>query len=153
MLHTTMRMPLLNSTCGKRDKRGFIFILDSLIAVIILFIVIGASSYISKSSSELSKLQISRTGSDITALLENKGVFDSLDYSEINESLAGILPLTYSLRMNVTCSDDELSEYSSIIVGDDVPEKKFIASGRRFFVATKNGSADFCMVQYYTWQK
>lgn len=149
-----MKMQLQNLICGKKDKKGFVFILDSLIAMIVLFLIIGVSSYhVSKSESEISKIQISRTGSDIITLLENKGAFNSFDISIIQGNLSEILPQSYKINLNLTCEDETLTTSSGIIIGDEIPEKEFIASGRRFFVITHNNSADFCMAQYQIWQE
>ena len=148
-----MRRQLLNSACGNRDKRGFVFTLDSLIAMIILFVIIGiSSSYVSRGESELYKLQLSRTGSDLLTLLENKEAFDSMNSASIGNEISNILPQNYHININLTCANETLTDYTTIIAGEEIPEKSFVASGRRFFVITNNDSADFCMTQYQIWQ-
>src|SRR3989344_2386991 len=149
MLIIIMKNQYLNLIYGMKNKKGMIFTLDSLVAVSIFLIVIATSSYYSsQSNSEISKLQISRTGSDISTLLENSGGLDSLDSALIENNISHVLPQNYQINLNITCQDKSLSTYNSWIVGDEIPEKEFVASGRRFFVITYNNSADFCMTQY-----
>lgn len=148
-----MKIQYWNLLCGKRNKKGLVFTIDSLLAAIIFFMIISASSfYILKSESEMSKVHISRVGSDVITLLENKGIFNGLDELAIENNLSDILPLNYKLNLNLTCEDKDLISSTTIVVGDEIPEKEFISSGRRFFVITDTSSINFCMVQYRIWQ-
>lgn len=146
-----MKKQLWNSHYG--NKKGFVFTLDSLIAVVISFIVLGAASgYVAKSTTSLADMQISRTGSDIVTLLENTNSFDSLNFAAIESSLNQVLPEKYGLRINLQCSDSDLNEVADFIIGEDIPENNFVSSGKRFFVI-ENSEIDYCMINYWVWKK
>lgn len=146
-----MRNLLLSLRCG--SKRGIAFTLDSIIAVIVIFIVLGASSnYSSKSENALPDVQISRTGSDIVTLLENTGSLDSLNPTSIQNDLDDVLPPAYGINITIICSDSDLNPTHNLGIGEVIPEKQFVGTGKRFFIV-KDGNMDFCMVKYGVWKK
>lgn len=151
MSFTTMKKQLLNLHYG--NKKGFVFTLDSIIAIIVAFILIGASAnYVSKSENSESSIQISRTGSDIIAMLAKTNSFDSFNSASIQNEVNEALPENYNLRINLECSDEDLNPSENIILGDSIPENKFVGAGKRFFIV-ENPSINYCMVKYWVWQK
>lgn len=142
---------LWNLHCG--SKKAMVFTLDSLIAVVVMVAVLAASSeYISKIENSGANLQVSRTGSDITALLENSEAMENLSSSQIENRINEILPDDYDMRLIIECTDTDLAETADITIGNSPPERKFVGAGRRFFVVKTDG-VNYCIAKYWTWKK
>ncbi len=151
MFYTMVKKPLWNLRCG--SKKGFIFTLDSLIAVVVMIAILTASSgYMSKIENSGVNIQVSRTGSDITALLENSGALENLSSSQIESSLNEILPNDYNMKLIIECTDTDLAETANVTIGSSLPEQKFVGAGRRFFVV-KTDEVNYCIAKYWTWKK
>src|SRR3989338_10010296 len=85
------------------NKRGFIFTLDIIMGIVILFIFLGTSLFLVTRASEvsLSQQQILETGSDITAVLDREQVLASLDSSQITTQMANLLPPNYGMLLRI----------------------------------------------------
>lgn len=146
-----MKKQLLRLVYG--NKKGFVFTLDSLIAILVAFILIGASAnYVSKSESAESNIQISRTGSDLVSMLAKTNSFDSLNSILMQNELNEALPENYGFRISLECSDEDLEQTANLVLGDIIPENKFVGAGKRFFII-ENPSINYCMATYWVWQK
>ncbi|MDP2909321.1 MAG: hypothetical protein Q8N77_05950 [Nanoarchaeota archaeon] len=72
------------------NKKGFILSLDAAIAVTIVFIFLTLSAYYVGKANEdpLTRLQMIRSGSDIIAVLDQKGAFETLTQKEIADKIS-----------------------------------------------------------------
>ena len=114
-------------------NKGFVFTLDIAIAAFLVITILAAASYYaSKGTDPLPRLQMVRTGYDIIAVLDYNEDLASLDTTTIEDSLMEILPPNYEIRLEITGTAPD----SIVIETNEMPEgKKFIATGKRFFVS------------------
>ena len=133
----------------KLESKGFIFSLDMVIAMSFTIIMLVLANYYIRTENPLSQLQIEKTGSDIAALLEHKGILDTLNSAVIKENLDKFLPVNDDMRLNITTKNNV-----RLIIGSNLPENKDIISGKRVFVIAQ-GSAitDHAKLQYWIWLK
>lgn len=138
------------------NKRAFILTLDALLALIIVLIVLGAAnSYIARSENVMPNIQTARIGSDIVKLLENTNSFGSLNATAIKNNMNSIIPPSYGMRLNVSWAyADTPKSVNSFEVGENLPDKKSISTGKRFFVVISGGSlTHYGVVNYWVWLK
>ena len=124
-------------------------------ALIVVLIVLGvASSYIARSENVMPNIQTARIGSDIAKLLENTNSLKTLNATRVKNDIDIIIPQTYGMRLNVSWEDSSLEETGSFEIGDELPNKKFISTGKRFFVViTNNSLTHYGLVKYWIWLK
>lgn len=153
MCYMVMKKQLLSLIYG--NKRAFILTLDALLAVIIVLIAIGvANSYIARSENVMPNIQTTRIGSDIIRLLENTNSFGTLDAAAIKIDMNSILPPTYGMRLSISWADANLEQTGSFEIGDELPDKKSVSTGKRFFVITNESSlAHYGLAKYWIWLK
>ena len=137
------------------NKRALILTLDAFLALIVVLIVLGAaSSYIARSENVMPNIQTARIGSDIAKLLENIKSLDTLDATAIRSDMSIVIPSNYGMRLNVSWANSSLEETGSFEIGDELPNKKFISTGKRFFVViTNNSLMHYGLVKYWIWLK
>ncbi len=137
------------------NKHAFILTLDALLALVIVLIVLGAAnSYIARSENVMPNIQTARIGSDIVRLLENTNSLDTLDVTTIENDMEGLLPPSYGIRLSINWADANLEQTGSFEVGDELPDKKFISTGKRFFVVVSEGSlTHYGVATYWIWLK
>ncbi|GAI24006.1 unnamed protein product, partial [marine sediment metagenome] len=82
-----------------------------------------------------------------------KNDFDSLNLVIIKEKLNHTIPETYEIKVNLTCSDDDLGSTQTIEVGSSLPNTKFIGAGKRYFVIGADEITHYCFARYWVWQK
>ncbi|MBI2140374.1 hypothetical protein HYU14_05600 [Candidatus Woesearchaeota archaeon] len=130
-------------------KKAFLFSIDALVAVIILFLLLTAAVYYAAKGSEdpLSQLHTIRIGSDILALLDHQGALGSLSVENISIELNSLLPVNHEMAVSIECGNkDPLAVETS----ESVPQNRFIGAGKRVFLAK-----DFapCIAGYQIWLK
>lgn len=138
------------------NKKAFVFTLDAFLSIIVTMLLIGAAnSYILKNDDATPNLQTSKTGYDIVALLDNKNTLQTLNSATVESELSNVLPNKYQMRINVTWQSIELSSKNSFVVGSEIPEKKFVASGKRFFVVYNSygNTTNYGIAKYWVWLK
>ena len=144
-----MKKPSWNSRFG---NKGFAFSLDAAVAVIIFTVVLlTATYYVARSEEDmLPKLQIVRTGSDVTKILDHNGLLHSeLLEDQVRDKMYDLLPPNYDMKIaadykcicsskmsTATCNlfEATASCSGSFSVGSEPLEDRFVASGKRFFV-------------------
>lgn len=148
-----MKKQLLSLRYG--NKRAFILTLDALLAMIIVLIAIGvAHSYIVRSENVMPNIQTTRIGSDIVRLLESTNSFDTLDVVVIKTDMNSIIPPSYGMRLNISWANASLKQTGSFEIGDELPDKKFVSTGKRFFVIISKGSlTHYGVAKYWIWLK
>ena len=134
-----MKMRLWNLRYG---NKGFVLSLDIAMAVfiVILFLIV-ANQYVNRDDNSLSSLQMIRVGSDIMAVLDYKGVLNSLNSGAIKEGKDALLPVNYGMKIKIDCNNvDTLEEV----------KEKLVGSGERIFVV--NGER-YCIGRFWIWLK
>ncbi|MBU0469855.1 MAG: hypothetical protein KKA62_05400 [Nanoarchaeota archaeon] len=134
----------------KLSRKGFIFSLDLVLGITIAFSVIFVAVFFvsQASSANLSDYQLLRIGSDVVVLLENEGVFESLDYAVIETELQKITPSNYEMLLRIT-GDFALGN-GIIEVGGEIPDRRVVLAGKRV-VLTSND--DLLTVTYFIWPR
>ena len=134
---------------SESGNRGFFLSLDAVFGVIVIISVLlfaGAAARI-PDSFPIERVQLAELGAATVAVLDAEGTFDALDGFEIDERLDALLPITASMQIQVNCESGATAETSR-----EPPEKKFIASGIRFFVIVDGDSVeDNCVASWKTW--
>ena len=116
--------------------------------IIVAIILVFSTFYVTKAGDEsVSKLHTVRVGSDILALLDNNGAFDSLSAESIAIELNSVLPINYHIRIRVQCDGEE-----PIIVEttDIFPNDRFIGTGKRVFITNAD---EYCVAGFSIWLK
>ena len=144
-------------SCMKMKKRlwslssgnkGFVFSFDIMMAVLIVMLILAAATFYATKATEdsLSNLQMTRTGSDILAVMDYDGVLKTLSTSSIEESLNELLPTNYNMRIEI-----KGKTFGPVIVEttSETPQDRFVGSGKRMF----NVNADFYIARYWIWLK
>lgn len=147
-----MKKPYWNSGSGKKNK-GFILSLDISIAAFVAFILIVVSIYYVGLASEetLSRLQLVRTGSDVTAMLDYKETLDGLDKIEIQDEMKTLLPPGYEMRININGTFPQQSLVAESTT--EPPSKKFVMGGKRTFVIYNETKEYFATADFLIWLK
>ncbi|MFH2028665.1 MAG: hypothetical protein ABIJ08_05975, partial [Nanoarchaeota archaeon] len=130
-------------------NKGFIFSLDMIIAIGVVMSVLAVAAFYVTKAGDISapRLQTSRIGSDVLAVLDHSGALDSLAVGTIETELREILPVNHDMIIEVMCEgiDPIIVETTSIF-----PSDGFIATGKRFFVTQKS---EYCIAGYTIWLK
>ncbi len=142
-------------TLRSGSKKAFILTLDAFLAVFLAVIIfISSAAYMSKKDNKLLDLQTEKTGSDLINLLDNSGVLESFSQSQIQNYADSIIPDKYGVRLNLTWTDNDLVTENHLEFGDALPEKKFVATGKKFFVVINSTEVkSYGLIKYYLWIK
>ena len=126
-------------------NKGFIFLLDAVIAISLVIVILTASLFFASRAEEssISKLQASRVAHDIFAILDHNDNLRLFEISQIQNEIDAILPDIYSLDYKISCENRVYDSRTKI------PEE-FIFSGERVFV---DQSLNNCIVRYWLWLK
>lgn len=126
-----------------KTKKGFIFILDLVLAVIVFFVSLFAILFFFNAGGEitLSEHHLLLIGSDVVTVMDEEKIFDTLDYSTIKNRLIELVPPNYDMLVKVEGS-------STVEAGGSLPNKRTIVSGRR---AALTDSNEYLKITYYVW--
>ena len=130
-------------------RKAFLFSIDALMAVTVLFLLLIASVYyITKGSEDpLTQPHTIRIGSDILALLDHQGALASLSAENISVELNTLLPVNHEMAVSIECSN----KYPlAVETSESVPQNRFIGAGRRVFLAK---DLTPCIAGYQIWLK
>lgn len=142
--------------CLNYGSKGFVFTIDMIVAMVFAVLILVIANYsVRTGESSFSKLQIEKTGSDIAALLDHKGILDSLNNEIILNDLNDLLPINYDMHINISTFNDV-----TLTIGNSLPNDKFIISGKRVFVVSTLNEltqeleiTDYGKLQYWIWLK
>jgi len=138
--------------CGesKLGKKGFVFTLDVMVGMIVVFMVILISLFFVSRGSEagLSEQYLLRVGSDILTVMDEQEVFDSLDHLTIEDEMNELLPGNYGMLIRLQGDFD--AGNGTIEVGGEMPEQRLIVSGQR--VALINDDT-YLKITYFVWAR
>ena len=130
-----------------RYKKAFLFSIDALSAVTVLFLFfIAGVFYVAKANEDpLPELHTIRVCADVTALLDYQGTLASLSQENISISMRTLLPVQYEMALKLDCSG---KDPLTIETSEEAPINGFIVSGRRVFLA--QGLVP-CIAEYQIW--
>jgi len=130
----------------KMNKKGIIFTLDLLLAIMIIFIVLTASIFfISRGSAiNLPDHQLQLIGSDIITIMDHQETFDSFNPTTIEESLEQLVPKNYQMAVRVQQGSN------TIEANFPLPEDSSIISGMRVALSEND---TYMKITYYVWQQ
>ena len=136
---------LLNSPFG--NKKGFVFALDIVFAIAVFIILLLAVRYYVAGfhKDSLPDIQTARTGSDILAVLDNKGTLNERSTNEIETKMGDLLPPNYEMRITIN------GENCNVEAGSAIPDDRFVASGKRFLVSKSATTPYYCTARYWIW--
>lgn len=151
-MNKTMRY--LSLLFGK--NKGFVLVVDALLAVVIAVIAIAASTiFIGMSSGEpMADLQMSRTGYDILSIIGYKGLWSIAP--EVEAELVSLLPSNYAMIINEQCDIIWGNMAKANTLSYNLPEKKDIITGERVIVKVEfpvPGNLEYCRVRFFIWLK
>src|SRR3989344_2974357 len=85
--------------------KGAIFSLDAAFAIFIAIVVLSFAAYYSSHAEDPSSLkQLERAGYDVTSMLYQRGVFNTLDNATIHDELMLYIPSNVDMKVNVSGS-------------------------------------------------
>ncbi len=135
---------------GKKNlgKKGFIFTLDLIVGMSILFTVVMITLFFVARGSEvtLAEHQFLRLGSDIVAVMDEQKMFDSLDHEAIERKMEELLPGQY--EMLIRLQGNFTAGNGTIEVGGEIPAERLLISGRR---AALTDDDTYLKVTYFMW--
>ncbi len=127
-------------------NKALIFTIDAVAAsIIVITILIVCYVYLFRTSSEIPNLSLLRTGDDIITVLEYDGTIKTLNENTISSELNKILPVQYDMQIKIFPEN--------ITIGNQIPDDRFVASGRRFFVITNETTSSNHYTQFWIWSK
>lgn len=131
-----------------RSKKGFIFTLDIILGMIIVFIIILSTLFfISRSvESSLEKYQLLILGSDIVNVLDQQKKFDSLDDTVIETEMEELLPPNY--EMLIRLEGNFSIGNGTLEIGGNLPSEENLLFGRNILITENN---TFLEVTYVLW--
>ena len=129
-----------------KGKKGFIFTLDVLIALILVALFLfAATNFVTKSNKDpFPNLQLIKYGADIMNVLDYQGYLTNPDQTTISNQLSILVPGYYGMEIT---GHGSCSFTSS--TGDSPSENQFVASGKYYF----KSSDSFCHARYKIWGK
>ena len=89
-------------------------------------------------------IQMLRSGYDVITVLEYTDVLQTLDSDLIETELFNLLPVSYHMRLEVRNGANPII----IETTTELPQDRFIGSGKRFFVTKQNEAV---MVRFWIW--
>lgn len=134
-----------------KSKKSFVLSLDMFIAVIITILVMTAAHrHISKAEeNSISDAQMMSAGSDIVALLDQRGVLQTLDVNDIESGMNDLLPQNYDMSLKIVVDDGTV-----LYAGNSTPEIQLSGTGKRFFTIKSSKSIkNNAYVVYWIWTK
>lgn len=134
-----------------RARKGFVFSLDTAVAVLLTVLMMSAAHrYMADSEkNSISNAQMAAVGSDIAALLDYKGILQTLDEEKIESGMNDLMPQNYDMMLKIVTDDNTV-----LYAGDSVPGAQFVATGKRFFVIKDGDLIDnYAYVSYSIWAR
>jgi len=131
-------------------NKGLIFMLDSIIALFMIFIILTVSVFFMSKAEEspVGDLQVSRIGNDVFAVLDYSGGLRDFDTIKIENDLNSMLPDGYEMEFKIECENRVYDSRNSQTFSQESR-----VSGERIFVNFRlnDSRLNFCIVRYWTW--
>ena len=130
-------------------NKSIIFTIDVLVGVIIALSFLTVSYlYLTKSVNDLPNLSVLRTGDDIFAVMDYSKDLQTLDSNYLQDTTYDLLPDHYDIYVNITTSAGE-----NINFGSNIPDDRFVASGKRYSVKVNQNTTTYLTSRYWVWLK
>ncbi len=134
-------------------NKGIIFTMDAVVALLLVIALLTASYfYLYKSNNVIPNLSVLRTGDDIMALLDYGGYLSNLNQSDIQNVTSSLLSNRHDIFIKITTSN-YTSPNQTFLIGNTIPNDRFVGSGKRFGVITNATNATFITSRYWVWLK
>ncbi|MFO8016009.1 MAG: hypothetical protein R6U32_02810 [Candidatus Woesearchaeota archaeon] len=135
---------------GKR--KGFVLTLDIAVGALVAVLLLTAAHthVMDAGSSKISGISMALAGSDITAVLDQRGILESMDEDFIESEMESLLPQNCMMRLRITTeSGTELN------IGKDYPEDQHVVSGKRFFAIrdSEGNIKEYACASYWVWKE
>ena len=138
-------------------NKAMVLSLDAFFAVLIFIIILTASSLylITAEQNKLTKLQLVRIGSDITTILEYQGLFN--EFGNLNDAETKLNSLlstefqNYDTNIEVYWQEwDNKDNNVTVIIGNPNLQttKKFVGTGKRYFISNADSNVYFGTIKY-----
>lgn len=130
-------------------NKAIIFTIDVLVGLIIAISFLTVSYlYLTKSTNDLPNLSVLRTGDDIFSVMDYDNDLQTLDSSHIQDTTYDLLPDHYDIYVNITSSDGKIINF-----GGNIPDDRFVASGKRYSVKINQNTTTYLTSRYWMWLK
>ncbi len=135
---------------GRLARKAFVFSLDMLIAVFVVILLLTAAhtKVMTSESDRMSPAQLTASGADITAILEERGVLQTLDHRVIASEMNDLLPPNQNMSMVI-----EVDKGPTVYVGQKTDKNVFLGSGKRFFTINDASSMKYAYARYSIWAR
>ncbi len=138
-------------------RKGVIFTMDAIMAIIIVFMVIVAvrSQMQGVDMAYWDNLYAQKLADDVIASLDYKGVLDTLDEASIQGNLSGILPPNYDMWLQIKSYTygDGFNLNETIDIGSDPEEEDSVISGRSVFVSGDDEIERYNLLKFKIWSR
>ena len=133
-----------------RNKKGLAFTFDIALGTGVIFGMVVLSVFLASrgSTGHLAEYQLSRIGSDILTVLDERESFDTLDHTLIEQKLDDVLPAHIDMLLRIEGSFAEGN--GTIEVGGDLPTDKSLIPIRRVALAS---DSTYVKLTAYVWLK
>lgn len=126
----------------KKYRRGYIFSIDAMLAVLIavIFFITFTMPALEKQSA-LDNYMIQKTFDDALSVLDEEGILDNMDTSEISSRLNSIIPERFAWQLIIeeySFQSEGFIKVNEHFIGTQVSDDDVI-SGQRFFLSHSNG--------------
>lgn len=134
------------------NKKGFVFALDAAFAVVVFILLLLAIRYYATGfhKNTLPDIQTLRVGSDILAVLDYTGTLNTLNKNTIENKMEDLLPPNYEMKIIISGESSHCDEEAG---AEDIPDDRFVASGKRFLAANPQTTTYYCTARYWIWLK
>jgi hypothetical protein len=138
---------------------GFVFTIDSTLAVFLFILVVGTTVFLSvqASSDPYGSHQVQRLGKDALAVLDKSGALSSWNASRIQSVLNSSLPSSVGEHLEIESYqyvDGSFSSLNSTDYGEAIPNSTTTFGARRDFVTLQNGQiVNYSIARVWIWQK
>lgn len=137
-----------------KGKKAFVFTLDIAIASLVAILIMTAAhrNMANAEANRVSNAQMLSAAGDIAAVLDYRGVLQTMNAKQIESEMELIMPQNIDMRLKIVSDDDTI-----LYAGGIAPEGKFVGTGKRFFTIKGSGSSEevehYAYVSYWVWSR
>ncbi|MEM2138246.1 MAG: hypothetical protein QW568_04115 [Candidatus Anstonellaceae archaeon] len=141
------------------ENRGFVFTIDSALAVFLFILVVGTTIFLSvqASADPYGSHQLQRLGKDALVVLDKSGALASWNKTRIESTLNSSLPSSVGEHLEIESYqyvNGSFSSLNSTDYGEGIPNSTATYGARRDFVSMQNGQiVNYSIARVWIWQK
>lgn len=128
-----------------KNKKAFIFTLDVMITLVIVFLFLAAATtFVTKSNKDsFPNLQLIKYGVDVMRVLDYRELLKNPDEVQLSNKLQTVMSSNYKIQIEGSNNGN-----CYFLVGDTPPEDQFIGSGKYYF---RTDADNFCYARFKLW--